>query len=216
MDAIRASRRCPRTLGLKVQLVIGDTPVEKGPGEGLVVAQKMIADSRLVAMIGPATSGARRLGEQGALRGRHRAHLAVGDAHVADPGVDQGGDAGVLPRRPGRLHPGPDRRELHGRQAEREEGRPDRLPGAVLGRSRRCGRGGAEGEGRHDDPPVDVGQHDRLLVARDARAERRRHRLLPDPAARRRADVRAAAARAGQEGEGVRRRRREQLRRSSS
>jgi ABC-type branched-subunit amino acid transport system substrate-binding protein len=27
-------------LGLKVQVVLGDTPVEKGPGEGLVVAQK--------------------------------------------------------------------------------------------------------------------------------------------------------------------------------
>jgi len=47
-----------KSLGLKVQLVRGDTPVEKGPGEGLVVAQKMIADSRLVAAIGPATSGA--------------------------------------------------------------------------------------------------------------------------------------------------------------
>jgi branched-chain amino acid transport system substrate-binding protein len=46
-----------RPLGLRVQLVLGDTPVEKGPGEGLVVAQKMIADSRLVAVIGPATSG---------------------------------------------------------------------------------------------------------------------------------------------------------------
>lgn len=46
-----------RPLGLRVQLVLGDTPVEKGPGEGLVVAQKMISDSRLVAVIGPATSG---------------------------------------------------------------------------------------------------------------------------------------------------------------
>jgi branched-chain amino acid transport system substrate-binding protein len=48
----------PKQLGLKVQLVLGDTPVEKGPGEGLVVAQKMISDSKLVAVIGPATSGA--------------------------------------------------------------------------------------------------------------------------------------------------------------
>src|SRR5262245_53586927 len=44
-----------RQLGLRVQLVLGDTPVEKGPGEGLIVAQKMISDSRLVAVIGPAT-----------------------------------------------------------------------------------------------------------------------------------------------------------------
>ena len=52
-----ALSRLAKPLGLKVQLVRGDTPVEKGPGEGLVVAQKMIADSRLVAVIGPATSG---------------------------------------------------------------------------------------------------------------------------------------------------------------
>ena len=43
--------------GLKVQLLQGDTPVEKGPGEGLVVAQKFIADPRVLAVIGPATSG---------------------------------------------------------------------------------------------------------------------------------------------------------------
>jgi len=43
--------------GLKVQLLQGDTPVEKGPGEGLVVAQKFIADARVLAVIGPATSG---------------------------------------------------------------------------------------------------------------------------------------------------------------
>jgi branched-chain amino acid transport system substrate-binding protein len=53
-----AISRLAKPLGLKVQLVRGDTPVEKGPGEGLIVAQKMIADSRLVAVIGPATSGA--------------------------------------------------------------------------------------------------------------------------------------------------------------
>ena len=52
-----AVSRLAKGLGLKVQVVIGDTPVEKGPGEGLVVAQKLIADSRLVATIGPATSG---------------------------------------------------------------------------------------------------------------------------------------------------------------
>ena len=44
--------------GLNVRLVTGDTPVEKGPGEGLTVAQKFIADSSVVAVIGPATSGA--------------------------------------------------------------------------------------------------------------------------------------------------------------
>jgi branched-chain amino acid transport system substrate-binding protein len=43
--------------GLKVQLVQVDTPVEKGPGEALVVSQKLISDQKVVAVIGPATSG---------------------------------------------------------------------------------------------------------------------------------------------------------------
>ena len=43
--------------GLRVQLVQADTPVEKGPGEALVVSQKLISDPRVLAVIGPATSG---------------------------------------------------------------------------------------------------------------------------------------------------------------
>ncbi|HEY7178820.1 MAG TPA: branched-chain amino acid ABC transporter substrate-binding protein [Gaiella sp.] len=42
--------------GLKVTLVQGDTPVEKG-GEALVVSQKLISDPKVLAVIGPATSG---------------------------------------------------------------------------------------------------------------------------------------------------------------
>ena len=64
-----------KPLGLRVQLVLGDTPVEKGPGEGLVVAQRMIADSRLVAVIGPATSGAAASASQ--------ALFAAGIAHIS-------------------------------------------------------------------------------------------------------------------------------------
>ena len=64
-----------RGLGLKVQLVRGDTQVEKGPGEGLVVAQKMIADSRLVAVIGPATSGT--------AASASKALFAAGIAHIS-------------------------------------------------------------------------------------------------------------------------------------
>jgi len=70
-----AISRLARGLGLRVQLVRGDTPVEKGPGEGLVVAQKMIADSRLVAVIGPATSGAAASASQ--------ALFAAGIAHIS-------------------------------------------------------------------------------------------------------------------------------------
>jgi len=70
-----AISRLSKALGLKVQLVRGDTPVEKGPGEGLVVAQKMIADSRLVAVIGPATSGA--------AASASKALFAAGIAHIS-------------------------------------------------------------------------------------------------------------------------------------
>jgi branched-chain amino acid transport system substrate-binding protein len=70
-----AITRLARGLGLRVQLVRGDTPVEKGPGEGLVVAQKMIADSRLVAVIGPATSGA--------VASASSALAAAGIAHIS-------------------------------------------------------------------------------------------------------------------------------------
>lgn len=45
-------------LGLKVRLVTGDTPVEQGPAPAQTLAQKFVADNAVVAVIGPATSGA--------------------------------------------------------------------------------------------------------------------------------------------------------------
>jgi len=56
-------------------VVFGDTPVEKGPGEGLVVAQKFIADPKVVAVIGPATSGA--------VASASQALFAAGLAHIS-------------------------------------------------------------------------------------------------------------------------------------
>ena len=52
-----AVKTLAKKYGLKVQLLQGDTPVEKGPGEGLVVAQKFISDPKVLVAIGPATSG---------------------------------------------------------------------------------------------------------------------------------------------------------------
>lgn len=50
-----------KTLGskyrLNVQIVGGDTPVEKGSGEAIKVSQKFIADQQVAAVLGPATSG---------------------------------------------------------------------------------------------------------------------------------------------------------------
>ena len=42
---------------LNIQIVGGDTPVEKGPGEAIKVSQKFIADQQVAAVLGPATSG---------------------------------------------------------------------------------------------------------------------------------------------------------------
>ena len=76
VDAVRASKTLAKKLGLKVQLVLGDTPVEKGPGEGLVVAQKLIADSRLV--------GGDRAGDVGrASASASKALFAAGIAHIS-------------------------------------------------------------------------------------------------------------------------------------
>ncbi len=61
--------------GLKVQLLQVDTPVEKGPGEALVVSQKLISDPKVVAVIGPATSGG--------VASASQALTAAGLAHIS-------------------------------------------------------------------------------------------------------------------------------------
>ncbi len=53
-----AVKQIARTLGLKVTLVTFDTPVEQGPAPAQAAAQKFVADPKVVAVIGPATSGA--------------------------------------------------------------------------------------------------------------------------------------------------------------
>jgi branched-chain amino acid transport system substrate-binding protein len=44
-------------LGLKIQLLQGDTPVEQGAAPALTLAQKYAADPKVVGIIGPSTSG---------------------------------------------------------------------------------------------------------------------------------------------------------------
>jgi branched-chain amino acid transport system substrate-binding protein len=53
-----AVKRLAPGLGLKVRLLTGDTPVEQGPAPAQALAQKYVADQSVVAVIGPATSGA--------------------------------------------------------------------------------------------------------------------------------------------------------------
>ena len=45
-------------MGLKVQLVMGDTPVEQGAAVAQTLAQKYVGDKKVVGIIGPSTSGA--------------------------------------------------------------------------------------------------------------------------------------------------------------
>ena len=44
--------------GLKIKLLAGDTPVEQGPAPAQALAQKYVGDKSVVAVLGPATSGA--------------------------------------------------------------------------------------------------------------------------------------------------------------
>src|SRR3954451_19990268 len=61
--------------GLKIQLITGDTPVEQGAGIATTVAQKFIADKKVVAVLGPSTSGA--------VAASSDAYAAAGLAHVS-------------------------------------------------------------------------------------------------------------------------------------
>ena len=196
-------------MGLKIQLLQGDTPVEQGatPARRLPRSTWPIRRS--------SRSSARRRRVQSPRR--RKTYFQAGLAHVSPSatrtdltytvGGTTRGHAGVLPGRACRQHPGPDRCGLHGQHAEGEEGRHLRLPGAVLAGPRGRRRHVPEGTRRHHDPALGPEHDDRLLVVRDQGPERRRRRLLPDAAAAGGADVRRAARRAGQEGDDVRRRR---------
>ena len=70
-----AIKTLPRTLGLKVQLVTGDTPVEQGPAPAQALAQKYVADGKVAGIIGPATSGAVAASSQ--------TYFQAGIAHVS-------------------------------------------------------------------------------------------------------------------------------------
>ena len=70
-----AVKRLAPGLGLKVQLVTGDTPVEQGPAPAQALAQKYVADQQVVAVIGPATSGA--------VAATSKTYFAAGVPHIS-------------------------------------------------------------------------------------------------------------------------------------
>ena len=52
-----AVKTLPPKMGLKIQLITGDTPVEQGPAPAQSLAQKFVADKSVIAILGPSTSG---------------------------------------------------------------------------------------------------------------------------------------------------------------
>jgi branched-chain amino acid transport system substrate-binding protein len=52
-----AVKTLAKPLGLKIQLVLGDTPVEQGASIAQTLAQKYVGDSKVLGVLGPATSG---------------------------------------------------------------------------------------------------------------------------------------------------------------
>lgn len=53
-----AAKTLAPKLGLKIQIVPGDTPVEQGAAPAQALAQKFVGDQKVVAILGPSTSGA--------------------------------------------------------------------------------------------------------------------------------------------------------------
>src|SRR3954453_13130670 len=62
-------------MGLRASIVVGDTPVEQGPAPAQSVAQKFIADPKVIALIGPSTSGS--------VAASSTAYFQAGMAHVS-------------------------------------------------------------------------------------------------------------------------------------
>jgi len=70
-----AVKTLQKRYGLKIRLVTGDTPVEQGPAPAQALAQKYVADRNVVAVIGPATSGA--------VAASSRTYFQAGLAHIS-------------------------------------------------------------------------------------------------------------------------------------
>jgi len=70
-----AVKTLQKRYGLKIRLVTGDTPVEAGNAPAQSLAQKYVGDRSVVAVIGPATSGA--------VAATSRTYFQAGLAHIS-------------------------------------------------------------------------------------------------------------------------------------
>jgi branched-chain amino acid transport system substrate-binding protein len=162
--------------GLKVQLVQADTPVEKGPGEALVVSQKFISDPKVVAVIGPATSGGVASASQ-ALTAAGLAHISPSATRTSlTKGANREATSSFFRVVPGDYIQGPTDANYM----------VDKLKVKKV-------------------VVIDFQEPYSVGLADAAEGVLKKRGLLPDAATGGRADVRPAAARAGQAGEGLRR-----------
>ena len=70
-----AVKQLAPALGLKISLVVFDTPVEQGPAPAQAAAQKFVADPKVVEVIGPSTSGA--------VAASSKTYFQAGIAHIS-------------------------------------------------------------------------------------------------------------------------------------
>ena len=124
-----------KTHKLKLTIVQGDTQLD--PAKASVVAQSMASNSSIVGVIGPA--GSQEVTASAPIL--KKAGLAFMSGSATNVTLTDGKLQGLLlPRRPERRRPGPDRGRLHDEEARRQEGHDGddrRRPGVVLDRPRR-------------------------------------------------------------------------------
>ena len=197
-------------LGLKVQLLVGDTHARHGARPAQSLAQKYVADQQGRGDHRPGDVRCCSRHEPDVLRREAGAHLAVGHA---DASLTKGGNKPKTATTAffrvvaGRLRPG--RRVTPGTWSSKLNAKKVvalRCPGAVLGRPREHGRGGAEGEGvtTMQRVSVTIEQTDFSSIVTKI-AERHGLSCSRRSSSRERADDRAAAPGAGQAGGRVRR-----------
>ena len=181
-------RRCSaRSTGSRSRSSRGDTPVEKGPGEAL--RGRAEVHRRLAGRRGARARdiGRRRLGQQGAVRGRDAAHLAVRHAHVADARAE--GEARRRRRSSassrGDYIQGPtDAKYMVDKLKAKKVVLVDFQEPYSVGLAERP-NATLKAKGVDDGPAVDVGQHDGLLVARHAACRTTRTSSSSRPSSRR-------------------------------
>src|SRR5579884_3847309 len=113
-------------LHLKVQLLQGDTPVEQGATPAQTLAQKYVADSKVLGIIGPSTSGAVAASTQTYFQA-HMAHIS--------PSATRAGRVAAPPRALPAALPAPPANRARRRPSRAAPPRPSRARRATAPRA---------------------------------------------------------------------------------